>query len=154
MVRRRTFAASLVVTFTACASSAPPPQQPVGNPSPPEEPHTNPPPPEDPGTAAPDPAPDSGPQHYHLTRNGDTCEVDAETHCPEGASCNPPPPRRVACPSDVAASGGHLDYYQQGNRCFVYGPPVAVSTHCRPGIHCNPPRPRPSETTIACPRDL
>ncbi len=45
------------------------------------------------------------PANYRIDDNGDgTCTAwfTGDTHCPEGASCNPPPPQDVACPPELS----------------------------------------------------
>ena len=67
---------------------------------------------------------------------------NASMDCPEGASCNPPPPARIECPA--GATNEHpYTIQQQGSECTL----IAPAPECKPGVMCNPP---PAQKT-ACP---
>ena len=170
---RRSFAAPFVVTLAAApacyVSNAPPPQQPppaapaeqapahnapgvvVANPPRPQPENTpvavaNPPRPQDhPVVVANPPRPHAQPAGttWHVFKSGDGCEAAVHVDCPKGATCNPPPPRKVECPVGLTMPKG-LDIVSQGDgTCIVAQEPV----HCPPHAMCNPPRPR----SFACP---
>ena len=137
---RRSFAAPFVVTLAAVPacyvqSSAPPPQpQPVAQPA---DPHpvvvTNPP--------RPQPAASTS---WHVYKTQDGCEAIVNVECPAGASCNPPPPSKVECPTGIAMDKPMTVVTQGDGTCIVAREPPA----CPPHAMCNPPRPQ----TVTCPK--
>jgi hypothetical protein len=111
MKSRAALAASFVATIaaSACSSSVPPTENPpgpyveTGNPPGPTD---DPPPPPDPGEKEPtDPEglPSAGPGENVQKRPDGTCYAYAQVDCPAPpVTCNPPPPRQVACPDAPA----------------------------------------------------
>ena len=110
-MRRRNFAASMVVTFSLAGcektttSGNPPPPDPTAA----EEPTSNPPGPMGEegdggdGESAGDGEPDvSGVQSKEqIIDNGDgTCSRIYDIDCPPNVACNPPPPEPVPCPDE------------------------------------------------------
>lgn len=111
--RRRKLAAPFVVTTAlgACGGAQPSGPTQTANPPPPEEPETydhngdrldgdrppviaNPPPP----GSLPDPPADG---KGEVTRRDDgTCWYFEAIECPPEATCNPPPPMQVKCPTE------------------------------------------------------
>ncbi len=104
---RRIPAAPFVIVIALLPACGPPPEPISRNPPAPEPtehatppdpeptPPTNPPVPEPAPTAGEHPSPDNS----HIVKRDDgTCWKSWEEHCPEGASCNPPPPQKVECP--------------------------------------------------------
>ncbi|HEU0032365.1 MAG TPA: hypothetical protein VFQ53_17155 [Kofleriaceae bacterium] len=153
---RKTFAAPFVVTLAACGGkSAPPPQPPTpittvepaqpqpiaeptaGEPTPATTPpiQANPPPPKvQPATYE---------QHWRVSKGGDGCLAMPQVSCPEPKNggprptCNPPPPIKYACPTDVDVPF-EIVLREGATECFVVPPPMK----CPKGAMCNPPRPR------------
>ena len=70
----------------------------------------------------------------HLEVDGTACVYYEHMHCPEGAMCNPPPPRAVECPAGMGASRGAA-IGAGGSGCLLYPDPCtdakcAVPTPC------------------------
>jgi hypothetical protein len=148
---RRTFAASLVMTIAAgpaCVVSESKPAQTT----PPPDPVivANPPPPEN-TTPAPPPTPtQETPPAYQrnwtvtLEPNGN-CLAYMDVQCKKGATCNPPPPQPVACPTGITAKAP-IKIFAQANTWDCYITPPEVK--CPEKTTCNPPPPRKT----ACPK--
>lgn len=138
----------LAVPFLMTASMAapagaqpePPPDRPIAR---------NPPrPPRPPVTAQP-PIPDrlETPDGYIQRNEHDSCRQFFKSSCPEGAKCNPPPPRWVECPSELLnwAKPGERVVKNPDGTCRVFH-----EMHCPEGATCNPPPPK----RVRCPGDL
>ncbi len=69
-----------------------------------------------------------------------TCLAHADDGgCPEGASCNPPPPRPVLCPDGIQEGQWMSMWAVQGETgCWV----SAADTGCPSNAKCNPPPPQ------------
>jgi hypothetical protein len=95
----------------------------------------NPPPPD---TAA------AAPRQWSVWMGADgTCQVASAMDCPEGVTCNPPPPAPIACPAGLAAGGDATIVSDPATGACV----VQLAVSCPPNTMCNPPRPQP----VACP---
>jgi hypothetical protein len=73
-----------------------------------------------------------------------SCMAAIKVECVKGATCNPPPPFKYACPDNVSLDKPVTVATHDGTSCFV----EFDMPQCPPGIACNPPRPRP----VACPK--
>ena len=169
---RRAFAAPLVMTIagSACVVTTPPDQtsppppppdreQPQGNndrPPPPD--HTpgpvvsNPPRPQPQPDPQPQPQPQPDPQQgtppdyqrnwtVKLDSDG-ACRAYVEVHCKKGATCNPPPPRKIECPTGISVDRPVQVYAQAGSwDCYA----VLESAKCPEKATCNPPPPRKTQ---------
>lgn len=78
-------------------------------------------------------------------RNG-TCWQSFKTSCPEGARCNPPPPRPVECPAELSLGlptqikeGDKTTWRRPDGRCESM-----FNIECEEGSTCNPPPPQPT----------
>lgn len=84
---------------------------------------------------------------WHVFQNsGDkSCYATLDVDCPpKGATCNPPPPTKLAsCPSGLQMPQGLAIREDSANSCAIYYP----MPECPKDMSCNPPRPQ----TIACP---
>ena len=149
---------------TQTAQPEPQPQQPgpmIANPPPPA---TNqpaqPPPPSHPVVVANPPRPtqpappqqqpnqnpaQTSPSRWTVYQAKDgACMAAIKVECQPKATCNPPPPFKYACPTDISLEKPITVATYDGNSCFVeYAMPA-----CPPKTACNPPRPRP----VACPK--
>ena len=101
--RARLLAASFVVTAAsgcvATTSQDPQPMPTSNPPAPTTTTATQPPPPTPPPPSTGTP---STPASSHIEKRPDgTCVEIANTHCPPGATCNPPPPKKVTCPTTM-----------------------------------------------------
>ncbi len=88
-----------------------------------------------------------------VVRNADgTCTEFIDVVCEEGETCNPPPPREVPCPPELAGgeptdppkparAKGTISMSYDGE-CTLYH-----SVECDPGEKCNPPPPE----KVKCP---
>ncbi len=132
---RTRFAASLVVTLAAagCGRTVDH-REPV---------HPNPPPVTTTEPTPPTPTPD-GRQWSVMVMGDGTCGAMEEIACPEGASCNPPPPAKIACP-DHADQIHYTIRSEQDGTCRL----VTPTPDCPANVRCNPPAPR----SIDCPHD-
>lgn len=145
-MKRRTLAASVVVTVSladlACTSG-----RTTGNPPPPtadggEEPISRNPP-------GPEPEPVRPPPRETIETLADgTCVLHVEEVCDPGDSCNPPPPRPVPCPGattdalPIASNVDAVDRRGDGT-CWE----ALSGLPCPEGVRCNPPPPR----QVQCP---
>ena len=165
-VPRRIFAPSLVVTLAAlpiaCGSS----QTPTANPPPPTQ---NPPAPTETassssqGATAPTATAtttstvvstsDAAMQWTVTVLNG-KCEAQYAATCPEGATCNPPPPSDYACPKDIPLNSYPLTVTKpaRSQECTAEYTLRSSGGTCPPGAHCNPPPPRDVKKTVPCPK--
>jgi hypothetical protein len=85
-------------------------------------------------------------RHWTVTVASDkSCFAAIEGGCPSGtkATCNPPPPARIACPPNMAPRSTVSIDEKAADSCMVTYPMPS----CPPGVMCNPPRPQ----SIACP---
>jgi hypothetical protein len=90
------------------------------------------------------PRPEPAGTRWHVFKAEDSCKAVLDVRCPEGATCNPPPPTKIACPDGLTMPRG-LNIVSQGNgTCIVEPEPVS----CPPHAMCNPPRPR----SVSCPK--
>lgn len=144
------------------AQPTPPPPGPVvANPPrptqpPPSQPSTPPPYRPDPRPTQPPPTQTSTPpppvQQAQESRwslfksnDGSGCMAAIKVECQPKATCNPPPPFKVACPDGISLDKPVTVVTQDGGAsCFV----EFEMPKCPPGTACNPPRPRP----VACPK--
>lgn len=77
----------------------------------------------------------------------DNCRKFFQSACPEGAKCNPPPPRWVQCPPEL------LNWAKPGEKVVKNGDGTCRVFHeirCPEGATCNPPPPK----RVRCPGDL
>jgi hypothetical protein len=161
---RRAFAVPLVMTVAAmpaCIVESKPAQPTTGGTTTrdnrdnrtPAPRHENPPRPTEPTTDPtpidPVPAQTEAPAYHRnwtvtMQKDG-TCEAYMAVECKKGATCNPPPPQPIECPSgitaarpvDIFASAGSWD-------CYIKPP----ESKCPEKATCNPPPPRKT----ACPQ--
>lgn len=86
------------------------------------------------------------PRRWDITSaGGHDCYAELLTFsCPEGATCNPPAPRKVKCPPYNA--GNEVTEIAAGKCQMLL---VEGGGHCPPHAHCNPPPPR--EVDVPCP---
>ena len=80
-----------------------------------------------------------------FVNNDKSCSTQYDVVCPpKGATCNPPPPQKLAkCPSGITMDRPLKIKEDAANSCALYYP----NPECPAGVACNPPRPQ----TIACP---
>jgi len=161
-MRRRTLAASVVVTVSlaelACTSGTggetrnPPPQQ-VDTKTPPDpEPISRNPPDPSAGEVPPEEKPpeEKPPEQIPgdkvtVEKQPDgTCIEYVSVYCPPGDSCNPPPPREVPCPLPEPKLADNVKQKPDGS-CWEY-----FDTKCPEGAKCNPPPPR----EVQCPKEM
>ena len=73
------------------------------------------------------------------------CHASHETHCPQGAMCNPPPPVEYVCPPGMGekASHGRVVQVAGSSECNLIGEAPA----CPKGARCAPAH----ETKVPCP---
>ncbi|MEP7120445.1 MAG: hypothetical protein ABJE95_06035 [Byssovorax sp.] len=106
-------------------------------------PFLNPPRPVVSGSASPDPTP-RPPREWTIIKVGTSCEIVHSVQCPPNVKCNPPPPRRIACPANVDFSTPrHFTEIVGSSECVV----ARESAPCKPGTTCNPPAPQ----RVPCP---
>jgi hypothetical protein len=72
--------------------------------------------------------------------NGKDCYTSYDVTCPpKGATCNPPPPQKLAkCPDGITADRPFKIKEDSANSCALYYP----MPDCPAGVSCNPPRPQ------------
>ena len=152
-MRRRTLAASVVVTVSlaelACTSSSggetrnPPPQElDVEKPDP--EPISHNPPDPSAGVQPPEEIP--GDKITIEKMPDGTCMEYVDVYCPPGDSCNPPPPREVQCPEEMelpTAKNPDAVSVRDNGECYE----SLGNEGCPPDVRCNPPPPR----RVKCP---
>jgi hypothetical protein len=164
---RRSFATPFVVTLAAAPAcyvqstpapqtgpSRPPPQTTEAPPpaqTPPAQPGdqkpppviVNPPRPTDPQTQPP-PAPSVSRWTVYKAKDG-SCMAAIKVECQPQATCNPPPPFKYECPTNLQVEPQLAIVSSDGGKsCFVdFGP-----MKCPPGAICNPPPPR----QVTCPK--
>ena len=155
-MRRRTFAASVVVTLSLAEAGcdgaskppaadgthesiavnppAPTPKLDLGNPEEPE----------------PEPQPEPEPARtddVQLQPDG-TCLRYARVECPQDpqVTCNPPPPEIVPCPDAVFPEATNADHVRtrRDGTCWEDS---SADFECPEGARCNPPAPR----RVQCP---
>ncbi|MGE0869112.1 MAG: hypothetical protein AB7P03_11125 [Kofleriaceae bacterium] len=106
----------------------------------------------------PRPAPPPAPQpttskhdvHWTIKKSNGACTAWLSPNCPGAKpgepqlACNPPPPKKVACP-DLVQEGGSIQIVRYAGRtdCLVDWGPIT----CPKNATCNPPPPR----KVACP---
>lgn len=94
---------------------------------------------EGPKDSEPDPKPASATTRIIVRDNGDgTCTKYFRVDCPEGKTCEPPPPEVLPCTDDLwpkARNPEHVFKRESGD-CFESKP-----MHCPEGASCNPPPP-------------
>lgn len=160
-MRRRTLAASVVVTVSlaelACTSSSggetrnPPPQE-LDTKKPDPEPISRNPPDPSAGEVPPEEKPpeEKPPEEAYgdkitIEKMPDgTCMEYVSVYCPPGDSCNPPPPREVPCPLPEPKVATNVDQRPDGS-CWE-----SFDTKCPEGAKCNPPPPR----EVQCPKEM
>ncbi|MFN3197387.1 MAG: hypothetical protein ACE366_03045 [Bradymonadia bacterium] len=85
-------------------------------------------------------------------RQNGTCWQSSSMKCPEGARCNPPPPRPVTCPPELSL--GLPTQIKQGESTIWRLPngqcEQMFNVKCPEGALCNPPPPQP----VTCPDPL
>jgi hypothetical protein len=162
---RRTFASPFVVTLAAipaaCVTqsappsrSGPPPgdRRPAPQTSEPAQPTpvrgettvmSNPPRPGIEQATPPNEEPAKVERHWTVMKLDGKCLAYAQTSCPAGATCNPPPPSNYACTPDVT-DGMKIVQWANTTGCHVETP----APPCPPKTMCNPPRPR----AVTCPQ--
>lgn len=99
----------------------------------------------------PRPTPAAQERRWQVTRSHGTCTYQAllttstASGCPSGPAggpvptCNPPPPRTVACPERTTdGETFQVVQYAGESSCSVVSAPMA----CPKGVMCNPPPPR------------
>ncbi|MCA9718775.1 MAG: hypothetical protein H6713_11615 [Myxococcales bacterium] len=142
MGRRRALAAPFVLTVAASVACTPAKQPETQTPV-------------DARGGAADP--DAGPPAGNILMNPDgTCSEIIDVTCPEGTMCNPPLPRAVPCPPELALAGGgdalppaptgakgSLERGEDGTCTFYF------DDDCAPGDQCNPPPPM----RVRCPSE-
>lgn len=150
-MRRRTFAASVVVTLSLAEAGC------DGASTTPDERSTeaiavNPPGPEPkPATkldvgGAPEPETEAPKDDIQLQRDG-TCVRYPHVECPKDpqVSCNPPAPEPVPCPDSVYPKARNADHVRTRDDGTCWEEPPAPK--CPEGVMCNPPPPR----RVQCP---
>lgn len=157
---RRSFATPFVVTLAAapaCYVQSAPPKAPQPAPTQTAQPDpapapgpgpvvVNPPRPQPTPTTEPASPPPVAPmsQKWSVYRAKDGCMAAVQVTCPPGTMCNPPPPFKYECPSNVSLDKPvTVKSSPDGQSCYVEYPPVK----CPPNVACNPPRPTP----VTCP---
>lgn len=150
-MRRRTLAASVVVTVSlaelACTSSPggetrnPPPQA-LDTKKPEPEPISRNPPDPSAGEVPPEEIP--GDKITIEKMPNGTCREYVDVYCPPGDSCNPPPPREVPCPLPEATVAKNVSQKSDGS-CWEY-----FNAKCPEGAKCNPPPPH----EVQCPKEM
>lgn len=132
------------VTVTNPPRPTPPPQQPDPPPPRPPQPQPRPPQPQPQPTTPPVTTP-HGDMAWTVFKNADGCMAAIKVECQPKATCNPPPPFKIACPADVNLDKPVTVVSQDGgSTCMVQFPMPT----CPPGTACNPPRPR----RVECPK--
>jgi hypothetical protein len=157
---RRNFASPFVVTLAAvpaCWTSSSPQQAPPtttaqADPAPAPQPTTPPaepapqqqsrPPMNPPRPKPVVPAEPPGTQ-WTIFKQGDACSAAIKVECPQGATCNPPPPKPYACPDGITVERPVVIIAEEDG-CYIKHEPV----HCPPRVMCNPPPPH----KVACPK--
>lgn len=83
--------------------------------------------------------------YVQASGKGQECYASHDITCPpKGATCNPPPPTKLAsCPSGITAERPLKIREDAANSCSLYYPMPA----CPANVACNPPRPQ----TVSCP---
>ncbi|MEO7093465.1 MAG: hypothetical protein ABI175_09455 [Polyangiales bacterium] len=161
---RRTFATPFVVTLAAIPAcvvqsapprSGPPVSQPAPQPSEPAQPTpaqptdtkvvaiSNPPRPGTEQATPPKEEPAKFERHWTVMKLDGKCLAYAQSSCPAGATCNPPPPSNYTCTPDVT-DGMKIVQWANTVGCHVETP----APPCPPKTMCNPPRPR----AVPCPQ--
>lgn len=79
----------------------------------------------------------------HMAKDG-TCKAAFDSSCPANATCNPPPPTKIACPDGISVDRPLSIYSPAGSDLCYVTPP---SAQCPKNATCNPPPPRKT----ACP---
>lgn len=156
---RRSFAAPLVMTIAAipaCLVTSKPP--PSNQPEPQVRDHRkgdetttvtheNPPRPDSvEHTPTPDQqAPDHDRKWTVMIDQAGACTAMGEMSCPANATCNPPPPSMVACPSGITVDRPVQIWASAGsNDCYI----TVAAAKCPAKATCNPPPPQKT----ACPQ--
>jgi hypothetical protein len=93
----------------------------------------------------PAPTPPAAMRSWTVFVNDKDCFTSYDVTCPpKGATCNPPPPLKLAkCPSGITADRPLKIKEDSPNACALYYP----MPDCPAGVACNPPRPQ----KIECP---
>ena len=89
----------------------------------------------------PRPQPAAG-TSWTIFKSGNTCTAAVKVTCPQGATCNPPPPQPYACPENVTQYP--VVIVSDGTMCQTERAPM----HCPPHVACNPPPPK----VVPCPK--
>ncbi|CAN5731072.1 hypothetical protein BH09MYX1_BH09MYX1_52690 [soil metagenome] len=77
---------------------------------------------------------------------GGSCTAAPRGDCPEGARCNPPPPWRYACPTQIAHYPATVTRKNGAKECVFR---VGEIQDCAPGEDCKPPPPH--YVVVPCP---
>lgn len=147
---RRRFAAPLVMTIAAlpaCVVSSKPVGTTTAGGDTTTTTHDNPPRPDgvDHRDTPDQQAPDSERTWTVSLEGSGACTAMGATSCPEGASCNPPPPAKVDCPAGITA-GQPVQIWAKAGETDCY---VAIAAGACPAkATCNPPPPQKT----ACPQ--
>jgi hypothetical protein len=80
---------------------------------------------------------------WTVFKDKDGCMAAVKVDCPQGATCNPPPPTKYACPEGVTLDQP-ITVVTFGDTCAIERRPV----QCPPHAVCNPPPPR----RVPCPQ--
>jgi hypothetical protein len=100
---RRVFAASVVVTIAACSGSS-----------------------KETGGAK---VPSAFLQRWSVMKQVDDCRAyETVNNCPPGVSCNPPPPRAIACPAETKED--HVMVAELADHTCVVVPPMCEDLAC------------------------
>jgi hypothetical protein len=94
----------------------------------------------------PDPTPKPrGYREWTVSKANGTCSSMNKVYCPEGASCNPPPPAKYDCPKFMA-DNDRIAVIQRTEKAECYVDHGDFT--CPPAASCNPPRPQ----KVTCPK--
>lgn len=78
-------------------------------------------------------------------KEGSTCKAYVNASCPQGATCNPPPPTDYACtPQVTPTTPMKIVRHNGAETCQVDTGPM----NCPPNVMCNPPPPQ----QVTCPK--
>lgn len=83
------------------------------------------------------------------------CRAMVDMTCPQGVSCNPPPPSAYTCPAEVPTDSYPLNVTAVAGSSMcetkIYEPSSSTGS-CPPGAHCNPPPPQSHTVSVPCPK--
>jgi hypothetical protein len=92
-----------------------------------------------------DPRTQTSVSSWTVFKNKDGCMAAIKVECQPKATCNPPPPFKIACYGNVSlAKPVTVTSRDGGATCFV----EHEMPKCPPGASCNPPRPQ----QVTCPK--